>query len=266
MAAVYNDSLRLNYMISKQTNYLMPLLTPLLLRLRLLLVALLSPVLMVQALWVRKRTVRLPEPEGQRSGVLGQGDSLSLLILGDSAAAGVGVRTQAEALSGQVVSRLSTRYRLSWELDALTGRTTKDLSSVLNNKAAKKLDVVLISSGVNDITSKIGIQEWLEDCSTVALLLRTKFSAQRIIWSDLPHMEKFTALPQPLRWAVGQRKARFRSALVNWIQQQDRMELLEFPDVLAASNTKIEDWIASDGYHPGEKVYALWAQTFFEVI
>ena len=64
----------------------------------------LAPVIIAQGLYVRRVTPRLPEPEGERSGVNGAGPPLSLLILGDSAAAGVGVATQDQALSGQLVS------------------------------------------------------------------------------------------------------------------------------------------------------------------
>lgn len=227
---------------------------------------LISPLLLAQGLWVRRKAIRLPEAKGARAGVSGEGQRLKLLILGDSAAAGVGVTTQEKALSGQVVSRLSTRYQVHWHLEAETGRTTKDTLKTLQLINANSYDVVLISLGVNDVTSAIGLTEWLGHCAELANVLQNKFSAKRIIWSDLPEMEKFTAMPQPLRWVIGIRKDYLRDALANWIRQHDVVELLEFPDVFGDSSESITDWIASDGYHPGEKVYALWAQTFFEHI
>ena len=50
----------------------------------------LSPLLVAQALLTRARLPRLPEPDGERHGVVGEGAPLRLLILGDSSAAGVG--------------------------------------------------------------------------------------------------------------------------------------------------------------------------------
>ena len=47
---------------------------------------LLSPVLLLQALHVRRHALRLPEADGARTGRVGDGTPLSLLILGDSAA------------------------------------------------------------------------------------------------------------------------------------------------------------------------------------
>ena len=66
----------------------------------------LLPVLFIQGHKVRKNTPRLAEAKGEREGRAGQGKSLSLLILGDSAAAGVGVENQKDALSGAIIQEL----------------------------------------------------------------------------------------------------------------------------------------------------------------
>jgi hypothetical protein len=44
-----------------------------------------------------------------------------LLVVGDSAAAGVGAATQDEALSGQLAVALAPTFRLHWKLLAFTG-------------------------------------------------------------------------------------------------------------------------------------------------
>jgi len=70
-----------------------------------LIIVLLLPVILLQALWVRK----LPDPDGER--VLASADSKLLLtnnvlVIGDSAAAGVGATTQMGALTGLLYSNL----------------------------------------------------------------------------------------------------------------------------------------------------------------
>jgi hypothetical protein len=60
----------------------------------------LGPLLLAQGLYVRRKTPLLPEPPGARSGFAGTGRLLRVLILGDSAAAGVGAASQLSALSG----------------------------------------------------------------------------------------------------------------------------------------------------------------------
>jgi len=66
----------------------------------------LIPSLIIQGNAVKKNTLRLPEPEGNRQGIIGTGKALSILILGDSAAAGVGVQIQEDALLGAVLNQL----------------------------------------------------------------------------------------------------------------------------------------------------------------
>jgi len=118
---------------------------------------LLSPILIVQGLWAKKKTLRLPEPEGARTGQLGQGKKLSVLILGDSAGAGVGVDQQKDALSGQLSQTLSKHYDVSWKLTATTGFTTQDCLDNLKKIPTQQenFDYILISLGVNDVTSNV---------------------------------------------------------------------------------------------------------------
>ena len=63
--------------------------------------------LLVQGLYVKWRIVKLPEADGPREGQSGNPDNkaLSFLIIGDSAAAGVGIR---HAWTGQ------TRQTCRW--------------------------------------------------------------------------------------------------------------------------------------------------------
>ena len=81
------------------------------------------PLLLWQGKRVRKLALHLPEAAGPRSGVSGDAQlpPLRLLICGDSAAAGVGVTLQDDALSGQLVSLLAPHYRVQWQLEAQTG-------------------------------------------------------------------------------------------------------------------------------------------------
>ena len=83
----------------------------------------LAPVLLAQGRHVRRTIPVLPEPSGSRQGVGGSGPLLRLLIVGDSAAAGVGARTQDEALSGRLVAGMQARCEVRWKLVAFTGAT-----------------------------------------------------------------------------------------------------------------------------------------------
>lgn len=226
-----------------------------------------APVLAVQGSLTRRKALRMPEAAGERVGTTGQGDKLRLLILGDSAAAGVGVQTQQQALSGQLTQNLSKQYEVEWQLIAESGRTTLSTIELLQSEAQQRqFDIVLISLGVNDVTSLVRRKVWQQQCMQLTELIEQLFGNPEIIWSDLPLMGKFTALPQPLRWIVGKRRNQMRQSLVKWIARQNNVELLSFPDIFSNGATKIEDWIAEDGFHPGEKVYALWGKLAAEKI
>ena len=81
----------------------------------------LIPALVIQGSRIKKNTPRLPEPEGARIGQTGSGKPLSILIVGDSAAAGVGVASQEDALLGAVINELKMDYALDWKLHAKSG-------------------------------------------------------------------------------------------------------------------------------------------------
>ena len=62
----------------------------------------LSPVLLFQAVQLRRRALRLPEADGPRDGIAGDGPVLRILIIGDSSAAGV---AQIDARRGEAIKR-----------------------------------------------------------------------------------------------------------------------------------------------------------------
>ena len=84
----------------------------------------LIPLLVAQALWVRRSVPKLPEASGSRDGVVGIGKPLRLLIVGDSSAAGVGVPHQNQALVGCLLAALQGKFLVHWKLLARTGWTT----------------------------------------------------------------------------------------------------------------------------------------------
>lgn len=214
----------------------------------------LAPLLISQALYVRHVTPRLPEAQGERSGIHGAGSPLRLLILGDSAAAGVGVSTQCQALSGQLVSALSAGFRVSWKLVAQTGHRANDVLGALEMLAPEPFDVVVTSIGVNDVTHGTGFRKWMDQQARIVALLQSKFQSRHIMLSSIPPMHLFPAIPQPLRWYLGARAGRLNSALKDFADRSERcvFVFIDFP--LAEAN------MASDGFHPGAPAYALWAR------
>jgi len=221
---------------------------------------LLAPVLFVQGRYVRRVALTLPEAAGPRNGTTGSGPSLRLLVVGDSAAAGVGVATQTEALLGQTVAALAQMHSVHWQLSARTGATTAGTLKHLEKLPTAVFDVAVTSLGVNDVTAGRSLPVWLAQQQALVALLRSKFQVRRIVISGLPPVHKFPALPQPLRWYVGNQVRRFDQALAAWAQTQPDCDYVNLNLDFDVS------WLASDKFHPGPPVYQQWGGTIAQQI
>ena len=220
----------------------------------------LGPVLLAQGIAARISVPKLPEPAGPREGVSGAGKPLRLLIVGDSAAAGVGASHQDEALLGQVVSGLMKNYRVTWSLHARTGNTTAATLAYLDALPAQHYDVAVTSLGVNDVTRFVGRSEWRRQQAEIRAVLNEKFGVSTMIISGLPPLHGFPALPQPLRWHIGSRATQFNHDLENDIAADRNAR---FVDVRFTTDVSL---MASDGFHPGPGIYAEWGKRVVELI
>ena len=221
---------------------------------------LLSPVLAIQAAKVRRSALRLPDPAGRQNGISGRGPELRLLIVGDSSAVGVGTSHQEEALLGQMRKRLSQTNTVHWSVEAQTGATTSDAIAGLKARPKEKFDLVTVSLGVNDITGRVPLSEWLQSISTLLHLIEYKFQADVICVSGIPRMQHFPLLPQPLRWIVGAQAKRFDHALRKLVANRNGFSFVEMdfdPDISK---------ISPDGFHPGPKIYAEWGGKVYRAV
>jgi lysophospholipase L1-like esterase len=215
---------------------------------------LLAPVFFAQGAHVRKVTLKLPEAQGDRSGIIGHGSTLNIVIIGDSAAAGVGVEQQAQALSGKLLNNLRLKYRLQWQLLATSGHNTEQCIGMLEQQAISIFDIVVISLGVNDVLSKLTAKQWVSQQHALIKLLRQRFNTKHILLTKIPPMNQFPALPQPLRWYLGARCHEFNDALAHSIIGQQQVDLIDLTSQVSGEH------MASDGFHPGEVIYDKWGE------
>ena len=223
----------------------------------------LAPLLFVQGRHVRRVTPVLPEPPGSRSGVRGKGQPIRVLILGDSAAAGVGASSQSTALAGRLVGELAADFTVHWRLLAESGLTTRDLIARLADHPGEAFDVVIVSIGVNDVIAGSRTRTWTDALSRLLDRLAADFGGRHVLLSALPPMHRFTALPpmhrfpalpQPLRWCVGLRAGRFNHELKRFAQRDGRCTVVDL------NYPRDPAYLASDRFHPGEPAYRHWAE------
>lgn len=215
------------------------------------------PVLMIQGIRVKNNILHLNEPVGPRDGLSGSGKPLSILILGDSAAAGVGVIHQDDALLGQLIDALQAQYEITWKLHAKTGHRTSQVIKSLDDLVEQHFDIVLTSVGVNDVTKFMSANVWIKKQQKLYAELMKKFSPKLIIATGVPPMELFQALPNPLAWLFGQYAKRMNQQLKKMVVQTANMDWIEY-DIEKYRALELD--MAEDGFHPSKEIYTLWAE------
>ncbi|MGI9341309.1 MAG: SGNH/GDSL hydrolase family protein [Gammaproteobacteria bacterium] len=220
----------------------------------------LGPVLLAQGIAARRRIPRLPEPPGAREGLAGRGTPLRLLVIGDSAAAGVGAVHQDEALLGQLVRALACDFELQYRLEARIGATTASTLEALGQLTDMRCDVVVTSLGVNDVTSGTRRSDWRRRQRALVDLLQASFGAKLVVLSGLPPVHGFPALPQPLRWYLGRRATQFDGDLDDHVCESPASVYVNLRFSTDAG------LMAADGFHPGPGIYVEWARLVAAVI
>ncbi|MGM0524612.1 MAG: SGNH/GDSL hydrolase family protein [Pseudomonadota bacterium] len=223
---------------------------------------LLAPWLIVQGKRVHRSTLRLPEAEGEKRGSCGTGTGFNLLLIGDSAAAGVGCKTQDEALAGQLAGLLSKHHQVNWQLVAQSSRTCAGVLDMVRNTelSLPSIDAVVISVGVNDVTKRTSYRQWQRDLNELTGYLRDKLGTAQIIYTGLPPMHHFPALPQPLRWFIGQQARQLDKLLARHCLTNENVHYLKLDLPFSAK------YMARDGFHPNPTAAKIWAQRAADII
>ena len=253
---------------------------------------LLAPIYLYQGRKIKRDTVRLPEPNGERHGQVQLNDAiespkdahkrtLNLMVVGDSAAAGVGSETQQEALVGNLIPVLTQQSAiqnqfdiLNWSLQATTGHTSFDILRRLYVLPApsQPVDVMVLSVGVNDTTSKVSVDKWQQQIENIIAIAQRKFGVRELIFLSLPPMAQMPAIPAPLSNFVGAKASILDKILQQVCAAHDSVTYMatDFPRMIAEHSNgtpiDIKVMFASDGFHPSSLMYGYWAQQLSELI
>ncbi|MFC2995935.1 SGNH/GDSL hydrolase family protein [Acinetobacter sichuanensis] len=222
-----------------------------------------SPVLLAQGLYtLLSVSGRLAEPLGARKGVLGNAElkPLRILITGDSAAAGVGVDQQVDALAGQIVHHLQDTFYCEWELHAKSGFTSKDIYQYLDIMPQCTFDIAVVSIGANDVTKPLLLSHWSKRLNALHQIFKDKFAVKYMIYTSLPPMHLFPAIPQPLRYFLGETARQFNDVLNKKFAEQKDSTVLSIDIPFDAA------YMATDGYHPSAAGYQIWAASVAELV
>jgi lysophospholipase L1-like esterase len=227
----------------------------------------LAPMLIAQAKRLRRVALELPEPGGERHGVARSPDAarglpaLSILIAGDSSAAGVGAATQAEALAPQLAAALAQRIGsdVCWHLFAQTGLTSAGVLELLRAKSLPSADAAVVIVGVNDISNNVAIGHALRARNRIVRLLQQRTGVGHVLFPGLPAVERFPLLPQPLAWYGGAEARRSNSMQARWAAHPRRASLVSHLPMDGFTHPQL---MAEDGFHPSPVLYSMVAAHF----
>ncbi|GIZ54078.1 SGNH/GDSL hydrolase family protein [Noviherbaspirillum aridicola] len=220
----------------------------------------LLPLLLAQGRRVRRNTPRLPEAGGPRCGSVGlPGDMppLTLLTVGESPVAGVGVSTHEEAITGQLALALSAALgrSVAWQACGKNGVTVAEaLEQLPPMLPADPVDVAAIAFGVNDTTAFRRPAQWSADLEQMWEMVRMRCRPRLILLCGVPPVGRFPALPQPLRWVLG-----LKAEVLDGAAQALARRLPDTVHVPVALEPACHDLMAADGYHPSALGCARWA-------
>jgi lysophospholipase L1-like esterase len=227
----------------------------------------LLPYLIAQGKRTRRRTPRLPEAAGPCHGIAGSGRKtapMSLLAVGESPVAGVGVTTHEEGITGQLAQAIAARLQrpVNWQACGRNGFTAREaLLHLLPTIDQRPVDIVLVAFGVNDTTAFRSVSRWRSDMHALLLALEQRSGPRLILLSGVPPLSRFPALPQPLRWVMGLKAQSLDRALRELAASLPRTRYI--PLGLDVSDP---DMMASDGYHPSAKGCSAWARLLVDGI
>lgn len=223
--------------------------------------ALLFPVLLYQGKRARRMTPRLPEAGGVCSGQYGEGSpAFRLLVVGESTAAGVGVERHSQGLASQLALRLHQQSgeTIAWYTYGVNGIRLGDLVQKLKSTELPEADAVLLSMGVNDTTGFTPRSRFRQHLLALHEATISRCQAPTTLLS-VPPMDKFTALPAPLRQIMG-----WRARQLDRVYQtlaKDSPEAYRYLTYPTASDPTL---LAGDGYHPSERGYQWIAEALAE--
>ena len=213
----------------------------------------LLPLIVPQGLLLRRNAPRFPPAAGPHSGSCGTGLALDLLAIGDSIIAGVGAPTVEQALPGQVARALAQKSgrRVCWHAEGKTGldarAVRRDLVPALPHGP---FDAIVVSVGVNDVTSLKRSWRWRADLTALLDALHAHSPRAAVALMGVPPLGSFPLLRPPLRTALGLRARLFDAIAADIAAGRERTA-----HIALGSDLRPEKFSA-DGYHPSAASYA----------
>lgn len=230
--------------------------------------ALTAATLAVEA-WLASRRPYLPAASAPHlEGEFGDGSTggapLRLTLLGDSAAAGVGVQSVAETVGGRLAARLAgegRRVRLSGA--AIAGSRTGDLGPQVSRALLGRPDVAVLLIGTSDAMHASPlpvVRRHLGDA-----VRRLRGAGVNVVVGTCPDLGASRAFAQPLRALLAVRSRQLAAAQADAVRAAGGAPV-DLGQLTGSVFRADPGTLSADRFHPSADGYRLWAEAMLPAV
>jgi len=224
---------------------------------------------------LRQSIKRLPEANNPDGLINHSGDKLiKVVILGESTMAGVGVSSHKYGFAGHLSCTLSTLTSASvrYSVIANTGYTADMVNKKLVHKVPADADLIIIGLGGNDAFTLNRPSKWAQSIHDLLNKMRQRLGPEiPIFFTNMPPIRDFPAFTNRMQYVLGNWVEHLGIVLHDLIQDypnsyydHELLKLEDLVDEIEQNNNKSD--LFSDGIHPSELTYRLWANRFARFI
>lgn len=216
-----------------------------------------SPLLLLilpQAIYVKRTTLRLPEADVMDKPA-NDADGFQFVHIGESTVAGVGVKSLDQGFTANIAKHLEQQWHqpIHWHSIGVNGIRLKSLIAQAKQQGIPKANLIVVTMGVNDTTGLTQTKQWQQQLNELIDWLKPHCDGP-IVFTQVPPMMKFPALPAPLRYLIGLRALLIDAYLQKVCAQHNQVFYVGVePDFEP-------ELMAEDGYHPSALGYREWAR------
>lgn len=204
------------------------------------------------------------EPALEIGGTFGPADGmpLTLAVLGDSTAAGVGAGSPGDSYPAVLARRLgSDGYRVELRAYGISGARVADvLHDQVPKVEAAPPDIVVVGIGGNDVTHVTPLDEVREDMR--AVIERLSATGADIVLAGAPDM-RAAAFHEPLRTLAGWRGRQVEDAIAS-VGRAAGVAVVPLAEETGPKfGARPELYNSADDFHPSAAGYRLWADAIY---
>ncbi len=190
----------------------------------------------------------------------GSGKPLTLVVVGDSTAQGIGARDPDASFGACVARALAEEGRdvRLVNLGVEGALASEVLESQVPRVPALEPDVVLVSVGGNDVIRWTPVRRYVRRMSEMLDALVT--TGARVAVLDVPAIITMPILPLPLRVVFDRRARRMNRELRGLVEGRRDVALVGIYEVMRRAFTRASGHFCADGHHPSPSGYTLWAE------